>query len=179
MKTASVLSKSQRALEWVSLACRTAAVLLLALMVVLVVGQVVGRNAFDLGMPWADELARFSGVALVFLCVPLLALRGQHVAVDLVPLAMRGALRRICLVLAEGAVLAFSVLTLIGFQSFLSRAWKFSTPAIGIPNWIFYAPALIGFVLLMLVAALRIADLLCGCPVDRDDQVDGEEHKIS
>ncbi len=173
MSAASVISKSHRALEWVSLACRTAAVLLLALMVVLVVGQVIGRNALDLGMPWADELARFSGVALVFLCVPLLALRGQHVAVDLVPMAMPGAFRRIFLILAEGAILAFSVLTLIGFQSFLSRAWKFSTPAIGIPNWIFYAPALIGFVLLMLVAALRIADLLGGRPVD------GEENKLS
>ena len=64
-----------RTLEIVSRACLTAGILLLAAMSILIVAQVVGRNVFDLGMPWADELSRFCGVALVFLGVPLLALR--------------------------------------------------------------------------------------------------------
>ena len=45
------------------------AILMLALMTVLVVGQVILRNLFDLGLPWADELARISNIALVFFVV--------------------------------------------------------------------------------------------------------------
>ncbi len=159
MQIGSAVRAAGKVLETVSLACRSAAILLLALMALLIVGQVVGRNAFDLGMPWADELARFSGIALVFLCAPLLALRGQHVAVDLVPTMLQPRLRLYALALVEAAILVFCLLTLYGFQSFLSRAGKFSTPALGMSNWLFYAPALAGFVLLFLVAAVRLAGL--------------------
>lgn len=147
------------ALTWTSVLCRNLSAGLLALMTVLVVGQVIGRNVFDLGTPWADELARFSGLALVFLCVPLLALRGQHVSVDMIPMALPVRWRRYALMASEVAILTFCVLTLLGFQSFLSRAWKFSTPAMGLPNWVFYAPALLGFLLLLVISALRLIDL--------------------
>lgn len=159
MNAVTVRAAAGRALERVTGACRTAAILLLALMSALVVTQVVGRNAFDLGMPWTDELARFCGIALVFLATPLLALRGQHVAVDLVPQMLEPGARRVVAAVGEMAVLVFCGLTLYGFQSFLSRAGKFATPAIGIPNWLFYAPALAGFVLLALVTLVRLADL--------------------
>ncbi|MFC6489466.1 TRAP transporter small permease [Nitratireductor sp. GCM10026969] len=159
MPIGNTVTAAGRLLDTVSLACRTVAILLLALMFVLVFGQVVGRNVFDLGMPWADEFARFSGIGVVFLCVPLLALRGQHVAVDLVPMMLPRHLRRYAHAFVEIAVLVFCMLTLYGFQSFLSRAGKFATPAIGMPNWLFYAPALLSFVLLLLVAVVRLAGI--------------------
>lgn len=152
-------AKAVATLRVVSRTCRSVAVLLLALISVLIVTQVVGRNIFDLGMPWADELARFSGIALVFLTVPLLALNGQHVTVDLIPQLLAPRARGILAAASELAVFIFCSITLYGFHSFLSRAGKFSTPAIGIPNWLFYAPALIGFLLLALVALARLADL--------------------
>ncbi|WP_394893144.1 TRAP transporter small permease [Mesorhizobium sp. AaZ16] len=151
-----------KALETVALACRTAAILFLALMSVLVVAQVIGRNIFDLGMPWADELARMSGIALVFLCVPLLALRGQHVAVDMMPMLLPPRARRAFLFAAEVMVLAFCALTLYGLQAFLLRAGKFATPSMGISNWFVYTPAVIGFALLAAATLLRLATLLRG-----------------
>ncbi|KXF75249.1 TRAP transporter [Paramesorhizobium deserti] len=159
MRIGSVVRTAGGGLKAVSLACRTMAIFLLALMALLIVTQVVGRNIFNLGMPWADELARFSGIALVFLSVPLLALRGQHVAVDLVPMMLPQHLRRYVLAFIEIAISAFCLLTLYGFQSFLSRAGKFATPAIGISNWLFYAPALLGFILLLMISLLRLAGL--------------------
>jgi TRAP-type C4-dicarboxylate transport system permease small subunit len=158
----SAVTAASVGLEKVALACRFAGMFFLAAMTVLVVLQIVGRNVFDLGLPWADELARTSTVALVFLCVPLLALKGQLVSVDLVPLLLPEGLRRWAGLLADVAVLAFCVLTLIGFESFLSRAGKFTTPATGMTNWVFYAPALIGFVLLALVSLVRILIVLTG-----------------
>lgn len=158
-----------RALEMVSVSCRTAAILLLALMSTLIVAQVVGRNLFDIGMPWADELSRFSGVALVFLCVPILALRGQHVAVDMVPMMLPPAWRRAFAVLVEAMVLAFSAFSLWGLYTFLGRAWKFATPTLGIPNWVYYTPAIICFALLALITVARLLVLLRGGELTREE----------
>lgn len=156
-----------RTLERVSLACRALAIAFLAAMSVLIVVQVVGRNLFDLGLPWADELARIFGMGLVFLCVPLLALRGQHVAVDMLPSVLPPRGRRVLVFAGELMTLAFCGLMLFGLQAFLLRAGKFQTPATGISNWFVYAPAVVGFVLLALVTLLRIAQLARGGEPER------------
>lgn len=145
-----------------ALGCRAVAVILLALIACLILAQVLGRNLFDLGMPWADELARFCGVALVFLGAPLLAHRGQHVAVDMILAALPNGPQRALGMLIELAFLGFASLALWGLYAFLGRAWKFATPTLGIPNWIFYAPAIIGFVLLAAIALSRCFALLRG-----------------
>lgn len=157
-------------LEASATACRVAAMLLLALMCGLVVGQVIGRNLFDTGMPWADELSRFCGVAIVFLCIPLLALRGQHVAVDMVPMMLPDRYRRWVSFAVELLVLGFAGLALWALYAFLGRAWKFATPTLGIPNWVFYAPAIIGFALLAVVTVTRLAALLSGRPLEPSDK---------
>ena len=157
-------------LEASATACRVAAMLLLALMCGLVVGQVIGRNLFDTGMPWADELSRFCGVAIVFLCIPLLALRGQHVAVDMVPMMLPDRYRRWVSLVVELLVLGFAGLALWALYAFLGRAWKFATPTLGIPNWVFYAPAIIGFALLAVVTVTRLAALLSGRPLEPSDK---------
>ena len=158
-----------RILAFLAALCRSAAILLLALVSILIVAQVVGRNLFDVGMPWADELSRFSGVALVFLCVPILALRGQHVSVDMVPAMLSPAGRRACAVIAEAMVLAFAAFSLWGLYAFLGRAWKFATPTLGIPNWVYYTPAVIGFALLATIAAVRLSVLLRGGDLTREE----------
>lgn len=133
---------------------------LLALMAVLIVVQVVARNIFDLGLPWADELARFSGIGLVFLTVPALVLRHQMVAVTLLPDSVGERARRALHVIAELATIGFAGLTLWGFAAFLPRAGKFITPAMGMPNWGYYAPALVGTIFLVFAAGFRILDIL-------------------
>lgn len=151
-------------------ACRVLAALLLALLAVLVVGGVAARNLFDLGLPWVDELARFCGIALVYLTVPVLALRGQHVAVDMLPRAMPPAVRRWMEAAAGLAVLAFCALFLFALQAFLARAGRFATPALGMSNWLFYAPPVIGFTLLALAALARLFGAApAGVPADAED----------
>lgn len=169
MSNATASPAGGRILASASVLCRTAAILFLALMSVLIVAQVVGRNLFDVGMPWADELSRFSGVALVFLCVPILALRGQHVAIDMVPMMLPSAGRRACALVVEAMVLAFAAFVLWGLYAFLGRAWKFATPTLGIPNWVYYTPAVIGFALLALITVARLAVLLRGGELAREE----------
>ncbi|WP_051341445.1 TRAP transporter small permease [Azospirillum halopraeferens] len=147
-----------RALSGVVIACRTAAILFLVLMTGLVVAQVAGRNLFNQGMAWADELARFSGIALVFLAIPVLALRGQHVAVDLLARALPARGRRAIGIVNELLVFALCGLTLYALHAFLGRAGGFVTPALGMPNWLFYAPVVAGYLLTGLVTLARIVD---------------------
>lgn len=142
--------------------CLGLATALLALMAGLIALQVGARNLFDVGLPWADELARFSSIGLVFLAVPLLAARGQLVAVSILPDACGPAMRRWLALLSDISILAFSGFLIMGFASFLPRAGKFLTPAMRVPNWAYYTPALIGCMILALVALSRIVTTLRG-----------------
>ena len=134
--------------------------LFLALLSALIVLQVVCRNFFDLGLPWADELARFCGIALTYLAAPWLLLKGKHISVDMLLTALGPARRRFVEILNEGLILAFCGLTLWGFYRFLSRAAKFSTPSLEMPNLFWYLPALVGIAGLAVVSVARLAALV-------------------
>ena len=133
------------------------AIAMLLAMTALVVLQVVARDVFQLGLAWADELARYAGLALVYLTAPLLLLRGQHVAVDLLLARITGRLRLLVDLVIELLVLAFCLLFLWGGWAFMQRAGKFATPALGMPNLLFYLPVMIGVGLLVAASLVRIA----------------------
>ena len=59
------------------------AMVLVALVTLLVVAQVVAREIFVVGLAWADEASRWAGLGVIFLVVPLIALHGGHVRVDM------------------------------------------------------------------------------------------------
>lgn len=139
-----------------------ASMFLLALIAVLVALQVIARNFFDLGLPWADELARFSGIGLVFLTVPSLAARQLMVSVSILPDSLGPSPRRALVLLGDIAMLGFMALMLWGFAAFLPRAGKFVTPAIGLPNWFYYSLALLGSLALTAIAITRILATLRG-----------------
>ena len=140
-------------------ACRlfeTVAMGLLAVMTAFIIVQVAARNVFALGLPWAEELARYAGLGVVFLAVPLLLLHGRHIQVDLLTRRLRGRAAWLLVLANELVVLAFGALFLWGGWLFLQRAARFSTAALGIPNWLYYLPAAAGMLLFTLVAAQRV-----------------------
>lgn len=138
------------------------AMLLLVAMTALIVIQVVGRNLFNAGLSWAEELARYCGLGVVYLTVPLLLLHDKHIKVELLPARLGGSSKRALELVNELMVLAFCLIFLTAGWIFLKRAAHFSTAAMGIPNWLYYLPATIGMVLLTLVAASRVVRLVKG-----------------
>ncbi|MEO3434080.1 TRAP transporter small permease subunit [Inquilinus sp. CAU 1745] len=149
-------------LDRASRLCVVVAVGMLFVMSALIVLQVAARNFVDLGLPWANELARFTGIALVYLTTPYLLLRERHIAVDVFSSMLKGRSRLVLRLLTELATLTFAALTLFGAQQFLMRAAKFSTPAMGMPNFIFYLPMVVGTALLFAVALARVVALARG-----------------
>ncbi|MFG6666823.1 TRAP transporter small permease [Halomonas sp. HNIBRBA4712] len=135
------------------------AMALLVVITTLVVAQVVARNLFNTGLPWADEAARFAGISMVYLATPYLLFHGQHVAVTMLADVLSGLKRRLCLAMGELATLGFCALTLYGFYRFLLRAGRFASPALGIPNLWLYMPALISIALLAVVSLYRLSRL--------------------
>lgn len=129
---------------------------LLAAMAFLVVLQVAARNFADMGLPWADELARFCVIGLVFIGVPALAGRGALVSVTLLPEMLGETGQRTLRLFGDLATLTFCGLLLWGFAEFLPRAGKFLTPAMRVPNYVYYSLALLGSCFLCLVVLHRL-----------------------
>jgi TRAP-type transport system small permease protein len=125
-------------------------------MAVLVVMQVIARDGLHLGLAWADELARYAGLAIVYLTAPLLLLQNKHVLVDILINVFPPRLRAVVDLLNEILMVLFCVLFLWGGWFFLQRAGRFSTPALGLPNLIFYSAAMLGMLLLFAAALVRL-----------------------
>ncbi len=155
-------SQSHAILAWLSRLGINLGIFLLAMIAILVVLQVAARNLFDLGLPWADELARFCGIGLVFLAVPSLAGRQALVSVSILPDALSAKARRWTTLIADVSTLVFGGFLLWSFAEFLPRAGKFLTPAMGVPNWFYYSLALVGSLLLTAIAVSRIISTVAG-----------------
>ena len=150
-----VLVRLARLCEWLAMVLLVAATTLIMM-------EVFARGVLNLGLPWADELARYSGLGVIFLTVPLLLARDSHVKVDLFFNLLQGAPRRALAILNELLILAFCVLFLVSCYWFMQRAGRFSTPALAIPNLIYYLPAMVGMGLTTLVAVDRVLGILSG-----------------
>jgi TRAP-type C4-dicarboxylate transport system permease small subunit len=131
------------------------AMAMLLAMAALVVLQVVARDGFHLGLAWADELARYAGLTIVYLTSPLLLLRNRHVLVDILLNVLPARLRVAVECINDVLMVLFGALFLWGGWVFMQRAGRFSTPALGMPNLVFYAPVMLGMGLLFAAAVIR------------------------
>lgn len=158
--------------RWLLPLCRGFERVAMALLVVAtaaIMVEILARGFFNVGLPGAGELARYAGLGVIFLVVPLLLAQDAHVKVDLFYLRSRGATRHALTVFNEVATLAFCVLFLVSCWWFMQRAARFSTPALGIPNLLYYLPAIAGMALTTLVAADRVVGLAQGRTARPDD----------
>jgi TRAP-type C4-dicarboxylate transport system permease small subunit len=146
----------KRALD---LACRlgeAVAMVMLVAVTGLILLMIVGRELLQSGVPWAEELARLGGLGLIFLAAPLLLARDGHVRVDWFVERLPEAGRRVARRAVDVLTVAFCALFLASGWFFLQRAGRFSTPALSLPNLVFYLPAIVGMALLALVAVHRL-----------------------
>ena len=163
------------ALVRLAILCEWLAIGLLVAATTLIMMEVFARGLFNTGLPWADELARYSGLGVIFLTVPLLLARDGHVKVDMFFNLLKGAPRRIVAIVNELLILGFCLMFLISCYWFMQRAGRFSTPAVGIPNLLYYSPAIVGMVLTTLIAAERVVAVIHGRNVLDDGAVVGTE----
>ena len=155
-----LISRSTALVEQLARICERAALGALFAMTALVTIQIVGREWFNLGLPSVEELARWSGLCLVYFTVPLLFLEGRHVNVGMFLDRIGGRRRKWIDLFIEGLTVGFALAFLVGGWLFMQRAGRFSTPALGMPNLLFYAPVLFGMALSLLAGLVRIARVI-------------------
>jgi TRAP-type C4-dicarboxylate transport system permease small subunit len=80
---------------------------------------------------------------------------------------MRPRRRRFFTIMNDMLMVVFGAMFLVAGWQFMQRAARFATPALGMPNLIFYLPAIIGMTLMLLVAIDRaVAALASGAKDD-------------
>lgn len=113
--------------------------LCLALMVVLVFGNVVARYALNSGITISEELSRWLFVWLTFMG-SIVALREHgHLGTDMLVSRLPPAGRRACLALAQVAMIFVSWLLLSGSWAQMLINWETEAPVTGASVAIFYA----------------------------------------
>jgi TRAP-type transport system small permease protein len=109
------------------------AVALLVLMLVVAI-DVGGRSLFGRPLPWGTELLEVVLGTMIFCMYPLLAIRGNHITVDLIPVGP--ALQRVQRILAAvvGCSLFVIVAWCLGRQAIRSVGYGDASPLLQVPT---------------------------------------------
>jgi len=159
--------------RWIDRICKVFEVviaLFLALMVVLVFGNVVLRYGFNSSISMSDEVSRWLFVWVTFLGAVVALQRHEHLGVDMLVDRLPVLGKKICLVLGHVVMLAVTWWLFDGSWTQVKLNMEVSAPSTELPMAILYAPGAIfavmaGFILLTnlwlaLTGQLSKADLV-------------------
>ena len=118
--------------------------------------QVICRYLLSFSLPWADELARFCLVWMVFVGMVSALVRGQHVTVDILLDRYRGRVQRWALNLIDVACAVLFVVLLDGGVQLMELTATQTTSGMNLPKPFVYAAVPIGAVLILIEYVLRI-----------------------
>ncbi len=128
-------------------------ILFLMMLFLSVLIQIVMRNIFNSGSIQLEELARFSLVSLVFLMIPVLTWKNQQIIVDIVVLYLPERVKRWFSAITQLLVMVFGMYVLYAIVTIMEFNWNVRTPALAMPNVVFYIPITLG-VLAMCIFSL-------------------------
>ncbi len=157
--------------RWVDGACRVLEAVIaamLALMVVLVFGNVVLRYGFNSGITVSEEVSRWLFIWMTFLGA-IVALREHgHLGVDMVVQRLPAAGKKACLALGHGVMLYIVWLLWQGSLAQARINWDVTAPTTGASMAIVYAAGLVFAVCAALILAIDLYRLLRGQIADED-----------
>jgi len=125
-------------------------------MVIATFGQVICRYVFAFSLPWADELARYCLVWMVFVGMVVGLVRGQHVTVDLLLDRYPDGIRPIALTVIDLASAVLFVAILYGGVLLMILTVGQTTSGMGMPKYVVYAALPLGASLMLIELALRV-----------------------
>jgi len=93
-------------------------VVLISIMVLAMFFQVVTRYVFGAGIPWTEELARFSNVWLIFIGASVLAFTDEHIKVTIADTLLKGKSLAVIQTIRNLVYLAYSIILIkVGINS--------------------------------------------------------------
>lgn len=154
------LAPVDRLLEPLRTTLRKIGLLLLFVMIALPALQVFLREVAGKPFVGAEELARFMLICVVFITLPYVIASGSSVRMEEILAALPPGLQRPVRVLcALASVTAFTVAAWsVGVATI--RNLENATPTLGIPYWLFFCAAFIGFLVAALESAVQLWKVL-------------------
>lgn len=155
--------------RWIDRACRAVEALIaacLAVMVLLVFGNVVLRYGLNSGITVSEEVSRWLFIWITFLGA-LVALRERaHLGVDMVVAKLPPLGRRLCLGLSQLTMLYVLWLLFVGCLAQTKINWDVEAPVTGASMAVVYASGLVFSVLAALLLVFELVRLLTGRVAD-------------
>lgn len=111
--------------------------------------QILLRNFFSIGFPWADELSRFLHIALIFLTVPILYRERIIFKIDIFVERLPARMQTVVGAFTSLVCVAFSLIFLFSFVEFMRASWDVPTPALRMPNLFFFFSVCLGILLFL------------------------------
>jgi TRAP-type C4-dicarboxylate transport system permease small subunit len=128
----------------------------LAIMTVLVFGNVIFRYGFHSGITWSEELSRFLFIWLVFLgAIPTLK-EGTHIGIDLISDKLSVVPRLIIGVIVHSIILLTSIMVLLGSWKMSIDSLESYAPATGISYFYVYGIGVIMSIGMILISISSI-----------------------
>jgi TRAP-type C4-dicarboxylate transport system permease small subunit len=122
------------------------------------------RAAGVVGMPFvgAEELTRFMLICLVFVTFPYVIASGANIRMEELSQYLPHALQRVLTILiaATGAIVLAVAAASVAVATF--RNLNNATPTLGIPYWVFFSAAFLGFLAAALECTLQLWKAICG-----------------
>jgi TRAP-type C4-dicarboxylate transport system permease small subunit len=150
-----------RLLEWVIVAA-------LALMVVLVFGNVVLRYAFNSGITVSEEVSRWLFVWMTFLGAVIAMKEHAHLGTDILVSRLGVTGKKVCLVAGHCLMLYASWLVFSGSLAQTRINWDVHAPVTGAPVALFYGTGMVFAVSAALVLVLELVRMIAGRASERD-----------
>lgn len=135
--------------------------LLLALMCILVFGNVVLRYMFNSGITWSEEMARFLFVWLIFLGAILGLKDNEHLGVDMFVKKVSPKFKKILYVISNLLILYSLILLLNGSWKLTLLSVDSVAPATGLPYSYFYGIGIISSIGMGLIIFRNLYKVLC------------------
>lgn len=133
-------------------------VVILPLMVITIFMATFFRFTKLVSVPWAEELARYLMIWLVFLGIGVGAKENKHFTVDNVVMAFPKSTHRAFFILRTAIIVSYcGIISYIGMGLVKSlRLMNQSSPALRFPMWMMYGSIIVGM-LLMIIRTLQFA----------------------
>jgi TRAP-type C4-dicarboxylate transport system permease small subunit len=158
-------TRADRTLAPVRRVMRLAGLALITVMIALPALQVFMREVIGLSFIGAEELTRFALICLVFITFPYVIASGANVRLEELILFFPKPLRRaIHVVITASATIVLGV----GAASIAIatlRNLNNATPTLGIPYWVFFSAAFLGFLFGAIESLLQLWKALRGSPL--------------
>jgi TRAP-type C4-dicarboxylate transport system permease small subunit len=144
---------TDRALSAMAFGLTAVGVVCVVAMMGLTTVDVIARYVFNSPTLWADELASYLLIAIVFLGLAPNVRQDAHIRIDVLTNLVAGRVRAALEVFAYGAGIIFSVLLLLGtwtrFANFYDRGIISDSPLMT-PLWVPMVPVVVGAAVLVL-----------------------------